>query len=405
LGIVNPIPTVTVNSPTVCNGSIATVTATPYTPGNYKYTWEVPTGATPPGNKDHFDTSVAGDYKVTIKEDNYLCNTDFENNSVIVGPNQYKIVDESEVPCWHTTAGDGKIEVWGTGFSSAPIYLGTPAYSGINFIELNANRPSTLYQDFKVRPGSKAILSFAHRGRPGSNPFGDAMQVEIGPVGGPYTDLGTFVDDASKWGYYSLKYTFPYNGVTDYSLRFKSVFPGGAEGNLLDAISISIESCSSLPAKGTVTVNTIGQVNQPIAQVVCNGVSNPKTAFATTNTGGTTTYRWFCDTQNIGLLTDSGDGDVPDFTARNTTVAPIGAKIMVTPTFNFTINEIPSSCPGPSKKYAITIEPTALVDNPENQVVCNGVSNPKTTFTTTNIGGTTTYRWSSDTQNIGLLTD
>ncbi|MFN5878864.1 MAG: hypothetical protein ACK44B_08355, partial [Flavobacteriales bacterium] len=63
---INPIPTVTVNSPAVCAGTPATVTATPGTAGNYSYAWNVPSGATNPGNVASFTTTTAGSYSVII---------------------------------------------------------------------------------------------------------------------------------------------------------------------------------------------------------------------------------------------------------------------------------------------------------------------------------------------------
>jgi hypothetical protein len=65
--VVNPLPTVSVNSSTICQGSSATVVATPGTAGNYSYSWTVPTGATNPGNISSFTTSVPGTYTVVIR--------------------------------------------------------------------------------------------------------------------------------------------------------------------------------------------------------------------------------------------------------------------------------------------------------------------------------------------------
>jgi hypothetical protein len=64
--ILDPLPTVTVNSPTVCQGAAATVTATPGAAGTYSYAWTVPTLATNPGNVASFTTTVAGTYSVVI---------------------------------------------------------------------------------------------------------------------------------------------------------------------------------------------------------------------------------------------------------------------------------------------------------------------------------------------------
>ncbi|HEX8332667.1 MAG TPA: hypothetical protein VF622_08585, partial [Segetibacter sp.] len=66
-------PTVTVNSPTACQGTTATVTAMPSpTTGTYTYSWtvppEVPTTIPRPGSVPSFQTSFAGQYTVTITD-------------------------------------------------------------------------------------------------------------------------------------------------------------------------------------------------------------------------------------------------------------------------------------------------------------------------------------------------
>jgi|UPI0004866ED4 gliding motility-associated-like protein len=65
---VNPAFAVTVNSPSVCSGTIATVTATPSVTGTYTYTWTVPTGATNPGNVATFNPTVSGAYTVILTQ-------------------------------------------------------------------------------------------------------------------------------------------------------------------------------------------------------------------------------------------------------------------------------------------------------------------------------------------------
>lgn len=163
---------------------------------------------------------------------NLLCNIDFEDQQV-VGPGAFTLVNQSNVPCWNTTASDQQVEVWGTGFN------GVPAYSGNQFIELNANLVSTLYQDFQALPGSTVDISFAHRGRAGT----DVMSVSVGPIGGPYVNLGTFSTGNTAWQYYTVSYTFPSIPQVNYSLRFNSISAAGGSqgvGNFLDAISITM---------------------------------------------------------------------------------------------------------------------------------------------------------------------
>ncbi|GAB4447101.1 MAG: hypothetical protein OHK0036_00920 [Bacteroidia bacterium] len=160
---------------------------------------------------------------------NFICNGDFESgySGATVG-----MLQDSVIPCWHTTASDGYFEFWASGYNSVP------AYSGNYFIELNAYQQSTIYQDFNINPGKNIQIGFAHRGRMGT----DVVGVEIGPVGGPYNSLGTFADGNVNWGYYTINYTIPNGFGNNYRIRFVSVSAAGgssAIGNFLDKISIS----------------------------------------------------------------------------------------------------------------------------------------------------------------------
>ena len=146
--------------------------------------------------------------------------------------------------------------------------MGFDAYSGNQFIELNANMRSTLFQDFEIIPGSSALISFAHRGRNSS--ADDIMEVEIGPIGGPYTNLGSFSDGTDAWGYYSLEYLFPDDLGINYTIRFKSLIPASptSEGNFLDDINVVFSSSVSSEIVSIITdiIPTFTQVDP-----ICNG--------------------------------------------------------------------------------------------------------------------------------------
>ena len=299
---VNPMYTVTVNDASICSNGIATVVATPSPAGSYSYTWIVPEGVNNPGNVQSFSTSIEGDYSVSISKNNYLCNTDFEDNQIVDSGN-YIIVNQDSVPCWETTASDSRIEVWGDGF------LGFDAYSGNQFIELNANMRSTLFQNFERIPGSSALISFAHRGR--DSGADDIMEVEIGPIGGPYTNLGSFSDGTDAWGYYSLEYIFP-DGETNYTIRFKSIQPSGSLGNFLDAISVVFpSSISSEIATGNVSIITdiiptftqvdpicSGNVLDPLPLTSDNGITG--TWLPAIDNTATRTYTFTPDITQLG---------------------------------------------------------------------------------------------------------
>ncbi len=65
-GTLGEVPTVTVNSPAICVGGNAPITAIPSPAGTYTYAWTVPQGVSNPGNVASFSTSVAGTYSVIV---------------------------------------------------------------------------------------------------------------------------------------------------------------------------------------------------------------------------------------------------------------------------------------------------------------------------------------------------
>jgi len=82
----NPLPTVTVNSPTVCQGASATVTATPGSAGTYSYLWTVPSSVTNPGIVASFTTTVAGTYSVVITDTVTGCISASASGTVTLNP-------------------------------------------------------------------------------------------------------------------------------------------------------------------------------------------------------------------------------------------------------------------------------------------------------------------------------
>ena len=156
------------------------------------------------------------------------------------------------------------------------------------------------------------------------------------------------------------------------------------------------KSCVGGARSFQIVVNPKGQVNQPSDLVVCHGQLT-SVNYTTTNSGGVTTYSWTNDNPSIGIISNN-TGNIATFYAINSTPSPVVATIRVTPTF--TSNGV--SCEGDTKTFSITVLPTPVVDQPANQVVCNG---ERTTFSfgSTNLGGIVTYRWVTNNTSIGLL--
>ena len=138
-----------------------------------------------------------------------------------------------------------------------------------------------------------------------------------------------------------------------------------------------------------ITVNPVAIVN-PIDDIkLCNNDLNPIIDFVSNVSG--TTYTWINDKPEINLAAN-GTGNLPSFTAINSTLIPIVATITVTPTAN--------NCSGTSRSFTITTNPTPTADKPIDQTVCNGFNTSTVNFTG-NIE-ITTYNWTNDNPGIGL---
>ena len=155
-------------------------------------------------------------------------------------------------------------------------------------------------------------------------------------------------------------------------------------------------SCQGDPKTFTITVNPEPEMDQPLAQVLCNGDSFFYN-FNSNNLGGTTTYTWTNNNSSIGLA-PSGVGNIPSFTATNTGLIPSVATILVTPTFT----NGAESCEGSPISFSITVNPSADVVAPVNQTVCNSGSTNSVNFTSANNSGATTYEWTNTNTSIGL---
>jgi uncharacterized repeat protein (TIGR01451 family) len=161
-----------------------------------------------------------------------LTNDGFEQPRVTTGT--FQLFDQSQVPGWSTTAADGKMELWNSGFQ------GVPAAEGLQFAELNANLVSTLYQDVPTTPGQTLVWGLSHRGRNGV----DVMNVRIGVPGNTLTTVAT-LSDGRAWGRHTGVYTVPAGQIVT-RFAFESVSSAGGNpsiGNFLDAISFGTPSC------------------------------------------------------------------------------------------------------------------------------------------------------------------
>ena len=151
--------------------------------------------------------------------------------------------------------------------------------------------------------------------------------------------------------------------------------------------------CTGNPVEFTMTVNPKVVMTQPMDTVVCHG-SQTSLSFTSNLQGGTMGYTWECDNPTIGLAA-TGDGETLTFTAANTGTMARVANIEVTP--SYTANG--KTCTGEPVTFKITVNPQVVMNTPTSPVVCNG-SGASVNFSTTITGGTMTYNWLRDNENI-----
>ncbi len=152
-----------------------------------------------------------------------LANGSFER--VDVAPASFRIV--ASIPGWQSSTGE--FEVWAAEHRSI-----TPA-SGDRFLELNANSPGSISQDFATTPGTTIRWQFAHRGRTGT----ETVELHLGPSGGQLSSM-VVASTGQAWKRYSGTYTVP-PGQTATRIRLSSR-SAGSTGNLIDDVSVQLAS-------------------------------------------------------------------------------------------------------------------------------------------------------------------
>jgi gliding motility-associated-like protein len=153
-----------------------------------------------------------------------------------------------------------------------------------------------------------------------------------------------------------------------------------------DAIVLTVTpSGSGCYASGIGTCTAIAcspiTVTVPANSSVCAGATIPLTAFVSSPAGAT--FAWTNSNPLIGLAA-SGTGQIPAFTATNTTGSAITATITVTPTIGL--------CAGTPSTYTITVNPAATntltsASGTDAQAICVNAALTNITYA---IGGSAT---------------
>ncbi len=154
----------------------------------------------------------------------------------------------------------------------------------------------------------------------------------------------------------------------------------------------TLNGCDGIPETITIVVKPIPTVDGPIPdQPLCVNSASDEVIF-TGNLPLITNYNWTNDNVAIGLPA-SGTGNIPSFIAQNSGNSVISATITVTPELN--------GCIGTSETFLITtIDPIPIVDDPSDQIHCEGDDTDDVLFTGPN--PTTSFIWTNDNTSIGL---
>lgn len=146
------------------------------------------------------------------------------------GPSAFLFRD-TDIGGWQTTATDGIIEIWESGF------LGVESQSGNFHAEINANLTAQIFQEFAVEVGDIVDYSIWHRGRSGV----DVSNILIGPAGNQVVQQQIATGNQA-WANYSGTYIVP-DGVTMLRLGFESVSTSSGNqsvGNFIDNLQVQI---------------------------------------------------------------------------------------------------------------------------------------------------------------------
>lgn len=177
-----------------------------------------------------------------------IINSGFEQTPNV---SSYVQTSQANVPGWNTTASDGLIEIWRSGFN------GVTAYEGDHFAELNATEASALYQDLEgVASGQTIGFSFAHRGRAGFDTLGLTI---TDVVTSAVLFAGTYTTGNTAWSLYTGSNIIATGNALRFSFAAVSTANGNPSiGNFLDDVQFGIGIPAPVPVPASLPLLASG---------------------------------------------------------------------------------------------------------------------------------------------------
>ena len=152
--------------------------------------------------------------------------------------------------------------------------------------------------------------------------------------------------------------------------------------------------CVGEPFTLTVPVNPTVVMNTPEDVVLCHGVQGTEIVLTSTITDGSMSYAWTNNNTAIGLAA-SGNGNVPSFTATNTSTTVISSTVTITPTYTNGV-----ACSGTPVDFTITVNPQVVMNTVDNQVLCHGEQCQSVAFGSTLGNEHMTYSWTRTNETV-----
>jgi gliding motility-associated-like protein len=290
---VNPLPTVTVNSPSTCAGVSTTVTATPGSgvAGDYNYAWTVPGGVVSPGNVQSVTSSIAGTYSVIITNKTTGCVSTSASGIVTVNPLPTVIVNSPS-----TCAGIAATVTATPGSGAAGDYTyvwSVPASAAAPGSVSTFTTTIVGVYSVIITKTSTGCVSTSASGTV-SNTALPTLTVNSSTVCAGANATVTATPGSGAISDYTYAWTIPVGASAPGSV---STFKITTAGVYSVVITKTATGCVSTSASGTVTVNPkpIVSISSPSPAVICEGLGTSLTA------SGGVSYKWYLnDVEIIG---------------------------------------------------------------------------------------------------------
>ncbi|MBB6612206.1 T9SS type A sorting domain-containing protein [Pontibacter sp. Tf4] len=370
---VNPRPsaTITAGSPTTfCQGGSVVLSAPQ---GNYSYQWFNGTTAIGGATNQQYTASTAGSYTVRVTDNITQCEFRTAAATVVtvnpqpvvtaasaspaakcVGTNNLTVFDLTGAvtngnPLWTVAGTTGSATV--SNISSPNTTSTQVTVSGVGTVTMRLSSSSTVAS---CNTASRDVTLTIYP-MPIANAGADQEQCQAA------SGVTFFTRDGSGSGggtdqTLDVKWTEKSRdaGITavsiGYDWQYKQRVDITGIGSVTLTMTVTTNGCSTSD-EVTYTVKPRPVVSAISNQTYCNGTAVPATTLRSDIEGAT--YSWTSST-NVGFGT-SGTGNIPAFTATNTSGAPISTTVRVTATAG--------ECAGTVSTFTITVNPTPRLTN------------------------------------------